>query len=218
MSTANELSCSNCGVSHGSDDIFCENCGYDFITGSLPGPSEQFAPPDAPSTSEVPIDAPPPVVTDPGVPPMPGEEAPTTAPTPLPNQGTVLVDVAIDRNYFDAVVSEGELSFPTTHFVPQRLELAGPEIHIGRTSQGRAIHPDIDVAALTGDPAVSSRHAVLRLDPVGTMSVTDVGSTNGTYIGSFDGSPATPGAATLLTPGDVIYLGAWTSLTVTLAP
>lgn len=225
MSTANELSCSNCGVSHGADDIFCENCGYDFITGSLPGPSEQFGASSVPSTSEVPLNAPPPTVTDPATPataPTPGADAAdpapdAPAPAGTPATGTVLIDVAISRQYFEAVVSEGELTFPTTHFVPQRLELAGPEVHIGRTSQGRAIHPDVDVAALTGDPAVSSRHAVLRLDPVGTMSVTDVGSTNGTYVGSFDGAAATPGAATLLTPGDVIYLGAWTSLTVTLA-
>ncbi|MGB5757974.1 MAG: hypothetical protein WBM50_13740, partial [Acidimicrobiales bacterium] len=33
MSTRN---CQNCDAPFGPDDMFCENCGYDFITGSLP--------------------------------------------------------------------------------------------------------------------------------------------------------------------------------------
>ncbi|MEM9132806.1 MAG: FHA domain-containing protein [Actinomycetota bacterium] len=214
MTAADKPLCPSCGAVYGPDDIFCESCGYDFITGSMPRADEQFGAPTPPAMPGGP---------DPAWPapaPATGEAsavgAPATMPTPLIS-GLVKVEVAISRPYFDAVVSEGELTFPDDPPQPQQLELAGPEVHIGRTSRSRAIHPDIDVAALTGDPAVSSRHAVLRVDPIGTMAVTDVGSTNGTYIDDYAGAAVTPGVATLLTPGGVIYVGAWTSLTVSLA-
>lgn len=214
MSTASELACKNCGVAHGPDDIFCENCGYDFITGSLPGPSEQFisggeAPPEAPAASgfEPPAASldqlPPPAVPDPPVMPTSGASAP-----PL----TLRIEIGADLTYFQMVVAEGELSFPDPAPLSQVIELAGMELHIGRTSQSKAIHPDIDIAALTTDPAVSSRHAVLRVDNGGTVTVTDVGSTNGTYVGSVDSPPITHGEPVLVNIGTPIYLGAWTRL------
>ncbi|MEM8923367.1 MAG: FHA domain-containing protein [Actinomycetota bacterium] len=262
MAKANELTCAHCGAAHGPDDIFCENCGYDFITGSLPGPAEGFGPGAQGATPAAPASAPAPTAgaaptpaaegapaapspsSDPATPaaaaggtpaagqPAPGSTPPSlfpdaapaapatgsgpvaqppTQPTAMPGS-TLVIEIAVDRDYFDSVVSEGELSFPDPPASSQRLELAGPEIHIGRSSQGRAIHPDIDVQALTGDPAVSSRHAVIRVDPSGAVTITDVGSTNGTYVGSFDGDPVTVGVATLMPQSGTVYLGAWTSL------
>ena len=201
MSTANELSCNNCGVGHGQDDIFCENCGYDFITGSLPGPSEQLGK----SVGSI-FDEP-----RGGDPPAPSIGS-IFERTPLP---TVVVNVEADRRYFDTVVSEGELTFPDPQPAAQTIELTGPEIHIGRTSQSKAIHPDIDVAALTGDPAVSSRHAVIRIDPSGAMSVTDIGSTNGTYLDSPAGPSIAPGQPMALAHDASIFVGAWTRVTIT---
>ena len=181
MSTANELVCNNCGVPHGADDIFCENCGYDFITGSLPGPSEEFTP---------------------------KASQPAAVESPL----AFWVDVGADRNYYDVVVAEGELSFPDPPPMSQTVELSGVELHIGRTSKSKAIHPDIDIAALTGDPAVSARHAVLKVDDDGSITVTDIGSTNGTYIGTPESSSITPGTAVPVTFGTPIFVGAWTRL------
>lgn len=186
MSTEGELDCNNCGVPHGPDDIFCENCGYDFITGSLPGPSEQFVPGD--ELDEI------------------GSEAPSLL--------TVRVEVAVDRPYFETVVADGELAFPDPMPASQVIDLAGVELHVGRTSESKAIHPDIDIAALTTDPAVSSRHAVLRIDELGVVTVTDVGSTNGTYVGSIDSPPIDEGIPVDVAVGTPIYLGAWTRLTV----
>lgn len=126
--------------------------------------------------------------------------------------GSVVVDVAADPHYFEAVVSEGELVFPTPQPQPSQLQLSAQELHIGRTSESRAIHPDIDVARLTGDPAVSSRHAVIRREADGTLTVTDVGSTNGTYVGSPYNSPLPVGQPTLVPPGTPVFVGAWTRL------
>ena len=200
MSTANELVCDNCGVRHGADDIFCENCGYDFITGSLPGPAEQFTPTASETSASGSLFDPPAPPTRPG----------TTL-------SAVRFEVAPDRAYFQTVVAEGELSFPDPAPALQTVELAGAELHVGRTSQSKAIHPDLDIAALTGDPAVSSRHAVIRIDAVGAITVTDVGSTNGTYVGSPSSPAITPGTPTSVGYDTPIYLGAWTRLVV-LAP
>ncbi len=206
------MSCENCGVAHGPDDIFCENCGYDFITGSLPGPNEQFAPPTAQSPEERfggPLFPDPP-----SVPGAPASARALTEQVPI----SVRVEVAVDQAYYESVVADGELVFPQSIPPPIYADLVGTEIHIGRTSESRAIHPDVDVADLTGDPAVSSRHAVVRGTADGTMTITDVGSTNGTYVNSFSGSGIGVGQPIVIGPGVDVYVGAWTRLRFALNP
>jgi pSer/pThr/pTyr-binding forkhead associated (FHA) protein len=122
--------------------------------------------------------------------------------------------VTVDRAYFDVVVSEGELGFPDPVPPPQDLEVPGEEIHLGRTSESRAIHPDLDISILTGDPAVSSRHAVIRRAADGSLTVTDIGSTNGTFVGSAEGESITVGQPVPLEHGIPVFLGAWTRLVV----
>jgi hypothetical protein len=221
--------CDNCGVSHGPDDIFCENCGYDFITGSLPREDEHF-----PVSSPAPVSpgvargsasspGPPPVSASrpvPGKPPMPGAAPAGIPPAPAvelisaPIVNRVRFEITVDRPYFETVVAEGELDFPDP--VPESIELevAGTELHIGRTSESRAIHPDLDVADLTGDPAVSSRHAVIRVTSDGRYTITDVGSTNGTFVGSAEAEPITVGQPVALEPGMPVFVGAWTRLSI----
>ena len=197
MSRASELSCGNCSVEYGPDDIFCENCGYDFITGSLPGPNEQFTLLPAPEAK--------PDVLFP--------DSPVSSPI-LATSSSLRIGVAVDLSYFEPVVSEGELDFPDPVPVPIQLVLTGQELHIGRRSDSRAIHPDIDVADLTGDPAVSSRHAIIRVGADGAITVTDVGSTNGTYVGSYDSSSISIDVAVSVDPDIPIFVGAWTRLQI----
>ena len=35
--------CGNCGEAHGPDDVFCENCGFDFVSETLPEPDPEPA-------------------------------------------------------------------------------------------------------------------------------------------------------------------------------
>lgn len=228
-----ELSCENCGVGYGADDIFCENCGYDFITGSLPSGDEAMAPsvaapapaaspdagstpgagepaPGAPAPGEVPDTGPSAVGIDPAQ-AANAQAANGGAPAPA-----VRVNVSVDQTYFEAVVSEGELEFPGQPAAPTEIELTGNEFHVGRTSQSRAIHPDLDIAQLSGDPAVSSRHAVIRVTEDGAVTVTDVGSTNGTFVGAVDSKAITVGEPVAVVDSSPIYVGAWTRLEVTL--
>ncbi len=186
--------CENCDTPCGPDDVFCENCGYDFITGSLP--SDSTAGPAPAADDEVNLPAAPSVLA--------------------PDEDVVAIrlSVAVDRDYFDEVVNDGEIDFPDPVPAPTELELFGAEIHIGRTSESRAIHPDIDVADLTGDQAVSSRHAVLRGDDDGRYTVTDVGSTNGTFIDDITGDAIDAGTPIELVTGTAVYVGAWTKITV----
>lgn len=201
--------CENCGTPCGPDDMFCESCGYDFITGSLPDGSAESAPPageaveaEAPAAGILPAA---PSVLDPVSGSTPAEAV--AAPK-------VRLAVAVDREYFDHVVNEGEIDFPDPVPADTELELVGLELHIGRTSESRAIHPDIDVAELTGDQAVSSRHAVLQAAPDGGCTITDVGSTNGTFLDAIDSEAIAQGVAVEVKPGTAIYLGAWTRLTI----
>ena len=224
MSTMGELSCENCGVGYGADDIFCENCGYDFITGSLPSGDEGLTPPvtiasatDAPMT-EAPI-------TGEGVDAQRSastSEAPVVGAggegangnDPRPSLPRLHFAISVDRSFFDAVVSEGELEFPDPTPADTEIEVAGTELHVGRASPSRAIHPDLDISDLTGDPAVASRHAVIRVAGDGGITVSDVGSTNGTFVGAADAPAITVGEAVPVPQGSPIYVGAWTRLVV----
>lgn len=175
--------CPNCDIAHREDDLFCENCGYDFITGSLPATGAN----DAPVPNSVANDQP-------------------------PQQSQVTARIEVSPEYFAHAVEDSELTIPDPIPPGAEVTFTDTEIHIGRTSESRGIHPQIDLASITADPAVSSRHAVIRLAANGAVSVTDVGSTNGTVIGDPSGETIEPNVAYDLDPDTWIYLGAWTRL------
>ena len=178
--------CSSCDTAHGENDLFCENCGYDFITGSLPAAEGGHAPvPDAIEVSQ-------------------GARS-TLAPE-------LVVEIEVSPDYFVHAVSGTELQIPDPPPQAARLSFAAIEVHIGRTSESRGIHPDIDVAVITSDPAVSSRHAVLRVGSNGAVEITDLGSTNGTVIADPTLDPIEPNVAIALNEDTWVYLGAWTRL------
>ncbi len=299
--SGNGQSCPHCGATRGPDDIFCESCGADFLTGAPPPPppgppaytnltpvpgqpaqpdvsrtapterapwadippvpsqpvSTPSAPPPPPPSSPVPsappsgpvsapsappsgpvsvasappsVQSPPPVQSPPSVQAPPSVQSPPPVQTPPsvpqgevpPGQVPVIpippapprlrFELSVDRAYFDVAVAEGELAWPDPPAPAKELERTGTELHIGRTSESRNIHPDIDVADLTGDPAVSSRQAVIRVSTDGRVTVTDVGSTNGTVVGAVE-APAIPSNVEVtVEEGTPIYVGAWTRL------
>lgn len=294
--SGNGQSCPHCGATRGPDDIFCESCGADFLTGappppppgppaysnltpvpgqpaqpdvsrtapterapwadippvpSQPVPSQPVAtpssPPSTPSSGSATVPGAPPsgpvsVASAPPsaqTPPPPPVSAPPSAQTPPPvvqaspsaqtppvevPPGQVPVipippvpprlrfELSVDRAYFDVAVAEGELTWPDPPAAPKELERTGTELHIGRTSESRNIHPDIDVADLTGDPAVSSRQAVIRVTTDGRVTVTDVGSTNGTVVGGVEAVAIPTNVEVTVEEGTPIYVGAWTRL------
>jgi len=208
--------CDNCGETCGPDDLFCESCGYDFVTGSTPESSEL---PPLVNVAGDPLGGSASGSSVSGSVSDAAASTPESVPVPslVDDSGgipRVLIVVSTDAEYFAAMVTEGEVPLPDPLPPDQDLELFGTELHIGRTSESRAVHPNIDVEALTGDPAVSTRHAVLRVSNDGTMTITDVGSTNGTFVGDFAGEPITQGIPVELDEKKAVYLGAWTKLAI----
>jgi pSer/pThr/pTyr-binding forkhead associated (FHA) protein len=78
---------------------------------------------------------------------------------------------------------------------------------VGRRSASRGIFPQIAL----DDPGVSHRHLMVYRTPDGaSLQVSDLGSTNGTFV---NGASLEPGVKTSVADGDRIELGRWTRIT-----
>ena len=123
--------------------------------------------------------------------------------------------IAADREFYERVLArEGPdtVDFPP-YFPERRISLDREVTLIGRRNPDKGVDPQIDLALHPADRGVSTQHAVLRLRDTG-LSVTDIGSTNGTSLnGSDDRLPE--GLETPLAEGDRIHVWAWTTITVT---
>ncbi|AGL18554.1 FHA domain-containing protein [Actinoplanes sp. N902-109] len=130
-----------------------------------------------------------------------------TQPVPVP--ATWTATVAADRGYFDANGIEG-VDFPATPG-SRTVTLQPPQVRIGRASASQGTTPDIDLR--DDDPGVSHNHALLTLSVDGSWLLSDLGSTNGTYVND-EQKPLTAGQSRSLAPGDRVHVGAWTTITL----
>jgi len=191
--------CPNCGAQNSVDALFCENCGYDFTTGTMPRPLVASQPPDATRTDQ----------------PQPARRAtaPSTGDGGSVSAGTFdwVAEVWIDPAWYEAQQSPDPM--PSAG-LPAIVPLSSKSILIGRTSNSRNIHPHIDCES---DSGVSRRQTQLTTD--GTRWwVEDLDSANGTFVAPATGPlPADPipvGAKHELAADDRIYVGAWTRIVV----
>jgi FHA domain len=176
--------CPNCGAAR--EGRFCEVCGYDSALGPPPEPAAACGP---------------------AVPP-----APRGAPG-----GTWTAVVRADRAWFEEVLRRSgpdaaALQFPAFS-TERRFVLDGPQLAIGRRSRSRGIEPEIDLSAPPLDPGVSALHALLVGRPDGGWDVVDLDSTNGTVVGEGP-DPIPPNTPVPLADGDVVKVGAWTTITL----
>lgn len=95
---------------------------------------------------------------------------------------------------------------------PSTITLHEPVSLIGRKSEARAIFPEIP---LQHDDAVSHRHAVVQLAQDGTLSLRDVGASNGTKL---NGQQIKQMVDYPLKDGDQVTLGRWSRLTIQALP
>jgi len=185
--------CPNCSAPNPANALFCEACGYDFTTGTMPRPltppvgAGAEATPPASAADDVPTN-PSPALTDPWV-----------------------AEVWIDPDWYADQESTDPLPSPG---MPRVVALRNASVLIGRASRSRNITPDID---LSSDNGISRRHAQLTTD--GTRWwIEDLGSSNGTYVGGSVGAlpttPIPPGQKQEISEDDRIYLGAWTRIVV----
>lgn len=209
--------CPGCGTPHGPDALFCEGCGYDFTTGTMPRPLD---PPAG-------IDPAPPAPAQPDLATVTGEADPAGAPAAEGSDaagGSGLPDVPVPPTIGRWVVEVWvDPAWHTESQSPDPMPSAGPprsvvlssrSALVGRPSASRNIHPDVDCAEDTG---VSRRHAQLTTD--GTrFFVEDLESANGTFVGASGAplpkDPVAVGAKRELDPDDRVYVGAWTRLVV----
>ncbi len=199
--------CYFCGAPRAANDVFCEVCGLDFVSGQMPTPP-----------APTPVTAPPPPASagSDAVPAgAPAAGAGTTVmPSAAPSGWTAVVGA--DRAFFDGNVTAGVVTFPDT-LTPRDVPLAGDEVSIGRRSESKGYFPDIDLSSPVDDPAVSRRHAVLQRQADGSWAVIDLGSTNGTWLNAED-DPLAHGVVRALHDGDRILLGAFTCIIIRHAP
>ncbi len=125
----------------------------------------------------------------------------------------VRLHITVDREFFSYATS-GEIDFPDDFEGPIEVVITNGECLIGRRSDKRSVDPDIDLADLTGDPAVSIEHARVCVGPANEISIIDLESTNGTVVGLPAGPDIDPNTKIPLPEGSSAYLGAWTKLTV----
>jgi hypothetical protein len=142
----------------------------------------------------------------------PSPAAPVSPATAAPAAGRCwTATVVADKAYFDANGIDG-VEFPP--YCPQRtFTLPAPQVRIGRRSVSKGTDPEMDLSAQPLDPGISHSHALLTLDTAGVWQVSDLGSTNGTYVND-EPSPLAPGRSRPLADGDRVHVGAWTTITV----
>ena len=183
--------CPDCGVAReAGGGHFCEVCGYNFQTGAhgeIPMPPASAAP--APP-------APPPPLT-----------APTANPVVTPVMGGPTLGWEVNIAVDPTLRVDGSPE-PPADVAPVIAALRMGSNLIGRTSAKRGIQPEV---ALDSDDAVSHRHALIDIQADGTVTLRDIGSSNGTSVNGTEIKPLTD---TPLKDGDQITLGHWTRLTV----
>jgi hypothetical protein len=179
--TSSSVSCPDCSTPHEVDSgNFCEICGYNFLSGAqggVPFPAPVSAPLVQSTVTLPPIPISPPAAT-----------------------GQWQAIISIDTSFATPD------SPPPPDRSPITIPLTKPISAIGRTSQGRAIYPDI---SLDFDDAVSSRHAILTLNPDGSLILRDIGSSNGTIV---NGKEIGIMVDITIRSGDEIILGHWTKI------
>ena len=182
--------CPNCTQANTVDALFCEACGYDFTTGTMPRP--------ATPTNSLDLDAPPPEGT------VPDFVAPSV-------EVEWMAEIWVDPDWYADQESDDPCPSPG---LPTVVPLRAQSLLIGRRSQSRNIHPEIECAS---DVGVSRRQAQLTTDGQ-RWWVEDLQSSNGTYVGAASGplpvDPLPPGQRRELAEDDRIYLGAWTRVVV----
>lgn len=188
------LTCPTCGAPIAAGDLICMECGANLARAYLPAPTTAEPQPDpSPAT---------PVIVEPTV---DASAPPRQAPANCPHCGAELPDpsppVCMEclRPLADSPAQGGSslvLRVGDTEFVLG----AGESLALGRDP---AISPA--ASALANFDNVSRRHALVRVDSNGHATVSDDGSTNGTFVND---RQLRPGETTEIGDGDVLRLAA----------
>ncbi|WP_245718204.1 FHA domain-containing protein [Nocardia miyunensis] len=125
--------------------------------------------------------------------------------------------VVADRDLYERMLARKgpdaeRVEFPG-YYPERRITLRGNDFLIGKRSVSQGVLPDIDLGIAPADIGVSRSHARIHIDR-DVLTVTDLGSTNGTSLNGVD-DLIPPGTPVPLHSGDRIHVGGWTTITVT---
>ncbi|MCF4119741.1 FHA domain-containing protein [Antribacter sp. KLBMP9083] len=251
------VTCPSCGELSPAGSLFCENCGYDFTTGTpvvpaapassldlgdlgRPGgsgggvtgtaggaiggpvhaPGAPADPAQASPVSGQVVISPPPAHGPASAAAAGGGEQPTSGTTaeagglaapPVPGPDAWVAEIWVDPDWYLAQEPEDPMPSPG---LPGLVTLRQRSLLVGRPSQSRGIHPDIDCGA---DSGVSRRHCQLSTDGQ-RWWVEDLQSANGTFVATagdpIPTTPITPGQRREVGDGDRVYLGGWTRVVI----
>jgi hypothetical protein len=226
--------CPSCGIERKAGARFCETCRYDFKSqpSASPAPSSAVPelnpvpPPVVGVTNATPVAPTPSAQTSSAAPTSatPTAGAPTSSPSAQVETGPHQVAAPVVATpgataavrYWEALVSvdpsldvEPDPATPCPADAPERaFPLDLPENLIGRRSTARGILPSITL----NDPGVSHRHMMVYRNSDASLSISDLGSSNGTFLNGSD-QRLEPGVKTGLADGDQVELGRWTRIT-----
>src|SRR5450756_1402924 len=182
--------CPNCALVNTADALFCEGCGYDFTSGTMPREATATNPLDLGAT--------------PAQPAVPDPVAPSV-------KVEWVAEVWVDPDWYTEQASDEPCPSPG---LPVVVPLQARSLLIGRSSRSRNIHPEIECSS---DIGVSRRKAQLSTDGQRSL-VEDLQSAYGTYVGppsaALPTDALTPGQRRELAKDDHIYIGAWTCIVV----
>ena len=176
--------CPHCSAANSTDALFCESCGYDFTTGSLPRRAE---------------------------PTSAGSPAGPASNISPPLAAAWVAEVWIDPDWYADQESTDPLPSPG---LPLVVGLRNTSILVGRASKSRNISPDIDLSSDTGisrrHAQLTTDGSRWWVEDLGSSNGTYVGGA----VDALPKTPVSPGQKQEVQAGDRIYLGAWTRLVI----
>ena len=201
--------CPNCALVNAPDALFCEGCGYDFTTGTMPREATPANPLDlgsAPPASAATAQPAQPAAAE-----QPATSVPASTSTAHDAGVDWVAEVWVDPDWYAEQASDEQCPSPG---LPVVVPLRARSLLIGRLSKSRNISPEIECSS---DIGVSRRQAQLTSDGQ-RWWVEDLQSANGTYVGAASSPLPTdalpPGQRRELGLDDRIYVGAWTCIVV----
>ncbi|MDE9365185.1 FHA domain-containing protein [Luteipulveratus sp. YIM 133132] len=181
---AAQVSCPSCGEQNVADALFCESCGYDFTTGTMPRATPPT--PDAAAS----------------VPPTP----------PAPQQGSAdwVVERWVDPEWYAVQDSDDPCPSPGP---PVVVPLTESSVLIGRPSRSRSITPQVDCGDDSGvsrrHAQLSTDGQRWWVEDLQSSNGTFVGPASGPV----PQDPVPPGQRREL-DDDRLYVGTWTRLVI----
>ncbi|MET0999422.1 MAG: FHA domain-containing protein [Marmoricola sp.] len=177
--------CPNCSSVNSPTALFCEACGYDFTTGTMPRPPDPASAPAQPAAPAAPLS------------------------TPIPLEW--VAELWVDPDWYAAQDSDDPCPSPG---LPVVVPLRTQSVLVGRPSVSRNIHPDVDCSGDTGvsrrQAQLTTDGQRWWVEDLQSSNGTYVGPSSD----PLPSVPLTPGQRRELGDDDRVYLGTWTRLVV----